>query len=69
MKPARAGAAGIEIEDTVFLLDLRLMAVAVDHDAKSGRFRLQVELAAIVQHVDGYASGFDDFGFRQRVRP
>jgi hypothetical protein len=45
------------------------MAVAVDHHAESGGFRLQVELAEVMHHIDRHAAGFDDFGFRQTARP
>src|SRR3981081_3001909 len=66
---ARPSAAWIEIEDAAFLFHLRLMAVAINHHAKSGGFRLQVELAAIMQHIDGHAADSDDFSFRQNARP
>src|ERR1700687_2482919 len=66
---SRAGAAWIEIEHTVLLFYLRMMAVAIDEHAESGGFRLQVELAAIMHHIDGDAAKFKDFSFRQCARP
>jgi len=45
------------------------MAVAVYDHAESGGFWLQVELAEIMQDIDGQATGFDDFGCRQSARP
>ena len=69
MEASRPSAAWIEIEDAIFLFDLRLMAVAVHHHAESGGSQLQVESAEIMQHIDGHAAGFDDFGFRQSARP
>ena len=45
------------------------MAVAVHDHAESGGFWLQVELAKIMQDIDGHAAGFDDFGLRQSARP
>jgi len=69
VETARAGAAWIEIEDAVFLFYLWLMAVAVYDHAESGGFRLQVEAAEIMQDIDGYVSGLNDFGFGQGVRP
>ncbi len=44
------------------------MAVAVYDHAEPG-LRLQVELAAIMQDIDGHAAGFDNFSFRQNARP
>lgn len=45
------------------------MAVAIDHYMESGCFRVQVESAAIMQHVDGHTANFDHFGCWQRARP
>src|SRR5208282_5175150 len=69
VETAWPGAAWIKIEDAIFLFDLRLMAVAVHHHAESASSQLQVELAEIMQHIDGNTAGFDDFGFRQSARP
>jgi hypothetical protein len=69
VETARAGATWIEIEHAVFLVYLRMMAVAEYDNAESGRFRLQVELAEIVKDIDGHAAGFNDFSFSQRARP
>src|SRR6266852_2110355 len=63
------GTAGIEIQYAVLLRCPRLMAVAVYDHAESRGFRLQVELAEIMQDVDGHAAGFDDFGSRESARP
>jgi len=41
----------------------------VDHDFEAGRFRFQIELSKIVQHVDGNAGEFDNFRLRQFMRP
>jgi hypothetical protein len=69
VEAARPSAARIEIEDAVLLFYLRLMTVAVYDHAEPGGFWLQIEPADIVQHVDGHAAGFDDFGLRQSECP
>ena len=69
METAWAGAAWIEIQHAVLLFDLGLMAVTVDDHAESGGFRLQVELREIMKHVNRNASGFDNFGHGQPLRP
>src|SRR5271169_1835026 len=69
VEAAWPGAAGIEIQDAVLLFYLRLMTVAIDHNAESSCLRLQIELAEIMQHVDGQACDIDHFRFRQREPP
>lgn len=64
-----AGAAGVEVEDSVSLFLLGDMAVARDHYVESRSFGLQIQLRQIVQHEDGNAGRFEDFSFRQLKRP
>jgi hypothetical protein len=43
--------------------------MAVNDHAKSRHFRLQIELAEVVQHINGHAARFHDLGFSQRLCP
>lgn len=45
------------------------MAVARDDHLEASSFRLQVKLGQIVQHINGDAAEFNDFGFRKLARP
>lgn len=43
--------------------------MTADYDGESGRFRFEIQLRQIVQHVDGNARHFEDFGQRQLQCP
>lgn len=65
----RASTARIEIKYAVPRLQLGNVSMARDDNLESRRFRLQVKLGQIVQHVDGDAAEFNDFGFWKLARP
>src|SRR3954468_24217504 len=51
LEAPRTGAARVQIEHAVLLVEARLMAVAADHGGEAGRARLQVELVQVVQQI------------------
>lgn len=69
LESPRARAARIEVKHSVARLLLGDVAVAANHDVESRSFRFQIELGQVVQHVDGRAAEFDDFGLRKLARP
>jgi hypothetical protein len=69
LEPPGAAAARIEEEDSVPRFAFRDMAVAGDHNLKSRSLGLQIQMREIVQHVDGNAACFENFGRRQASRP
>lgn len=69
LEASRTGAAGVEIEHSSTDFLLRNMAVAADHDGKSGGLRLDIELREIVQHMDENAGYFEHFGPGQLLCP
>lgn len=62
VEAAWTGAAGIEIEDPLKLLDRWLVRVAIDDRAYGGGLRAEVEILARVDHVDQAASQLDGLG-------
>jgi hypothetical protein len=68
-EPSRSRAAGIEVEHTTTHLLLRDVTVPGDHNFEARCFRFQTKLSQVVQDVDGDASEFDNFSFRQSARP
>ena len=60
VKSARAGAAGIDVEDAALFVFCWFVSVAGYHDVKSGSGGIQVEFVEIVQHVDRRRTCFDD---------
>jgi hypothetical protein len=58
-EPYRARAAGIKIQHPVPRLLLRNVAVAVDDDRDSRGFGFEIELAEIMQNVEGGRAEFD----------
>ena len=51
-KTARAGAARIEIDDAVFLTDLGLVAMSIDHGGKAGGFGVEIDVRQNMTHID-----------------
>src|ERR1043166_4795006 len=49
LEAAWAGAARVQVEDAVALVDARLVAVAADDRREAGRARLEVELVQVAQ--------------------
>ncbi len=65
----RPRAAGITVKHSVARLLFGNVTVATNNDGESGGFGFEVQLRQIVQHIDGNATQFKHFGFRQLVRP
>ena len=59
----------IEVKHPIARFSLGNVAVAGDHDFESGGFGLQIELGAIVEHIDRHTGKFDNLGLRQLARP
>lgn len=68
-KASRPSASRIEVQHSVFRFLFRSVAVAGNHNCKSGGFRFEVELSQIVKHVNQNAVDVDDFGLMQLERP
>src|ERR1043166_866950 len=65
-EPARAGAAGVEIEHAVLGRHLRAMRVAGDHRMKTGGGRVEIEVLENVQDIETDAAVvLDDLAVRQ----
>ena len=63
------GAPRIEIKHAIFRFLFGHVAVSVDYDGKSSRFRFQIKLLKIVQHVDRDAANFEHIREGNFVRP
>jgi hypothetical protein len=68
-EPSRSRAAGIEIDHAATRLLLRDVAVPIDHDAESGRFRLQIKLRQVMQDVDGNTAELGHLSLVQFASP
>ena len=64
-----AGAAGIEIEDSVASFDFGDMAVTVNYCGEPCDFRFQIEVVDCVKEVDGHAICFINLGSWQLLCP
>ncbi len=64
-----AGAAWVDVEDSIFLFYFWVVAVAVDYCGYACGLGLEVEAGEIVEQVDGCAFGFDEVGFGQGAGP
>ena len=65
----RPRAARIEIDHALPLGDLRIVRVAMDHDAEARSRRIEVQLSEIVQDVEEQVVDFHDFGCRELIGP
>ena len=68
-EPARAGAAGIQVEHAVAPLCPRAVRVSEDHRGEAGGHGVEVERGPVVQHVKLQAARLDHVGDRQRRGP
>jgi hypothetical protein len=66
---SRTRAAWVEKEDAVSLFNLRPMAMAVNHHAKSSCLGFQIDSSEVVQHINRHARDFDYFRRRQSRHP
>jgi hypothetical protein len=62
-------ASRIEVEDAVAHLHERLVGVPADNAGESGSPRIEIELAQVVNDVNGNFADSDHFGLRQMMRP
>jgi hypothetical protein len=60
-----AGAAGVDVEDSIVPVRFGLVSVAADYHVEAGGFRVEVELFKIVQDIDRNILEFDDCGERK----
>ena len=64
IETARARAPRIQIDDAIALCDLGFVGVTADHDAKTGRVGIEIQLGEVVKHVEQLSSYLDDAGER-----
>ena len=69
VEPPWSGAAGVEVKHTVSRFLFRLVAVTAYYGSKPRSFRLKLELTQIMEHIERYASDFEDIGRRNLPRP
>ena len=64
-----AGAAGVDIQDSITTVEFGLVSVAADDDVKAGSFGVEVELFKVVEDVDRDILEFDYSGKRNGTGP
>ena len=69
LEAPRAGTSGVEIQNAVFDLLLRNMAVAIGHGVYSRCFGLQIKAFENMHEVDRNPVNFENVGFRDISYP
>src|ERR1700677_4810542 len=69
LESLRTRTAGVEIEHPISRFLLRNMAMAADHNGKTGSLRLEIQPREIVQHVNENAASIKHFGLWQFLCP